>query len=133
MVLYAVLGLIGCVAAFFAVSQRTPFEANLLRLRDAPPFVVDNGRVRNAFEVHIVNKQGHDTVFELRGRTQGKLSFTIALPTLKLAELRDQRVPVFIEFAQGAAKSGDSAEIELLMDGQQVRVLRAPLLAPIQR
>lgn len=72
-------------------------------------------------------------VFELRGKTEGKLTFTIALPKLQLAELRDQRVPVFIEFAMGAAKSGESVEIELLMDGQVVRVLRAPLLAPIQR
>ena len=133
LLLYAALGLVGCIAAFFAFSQRTPFEANLLRLRDTPPFVVDGGRVRNAFEVHIVNKQSHDVVFELRGKTEGKLTFTIALPKLQLAELRDQRVPVFIEFATGAAKSGESAEIELLMDGQLVRVLRAPLLAPIQR
>lgn len=133
MLLYAALGVVGCVAAALAVGHREPFEANLLRLRDAPPFVVDAGRVRNAFEVHIVNKESHEVVFELRGKAENNLNFTIALPKLRLAELRDQRVPVFIDFALGDAKSGDSAQIELLMDGQLVRVLRAPLLAPIQR
>jgi cytochrome c oxidase accessory protein FixG len=133
MLLYAVLGVVGCAAAGFAVSQRAPFEANLLRLRDMPPFVLDAGRVRNSFEVHLVNKQSHDAVFELRGISKGqnKLHFTIAVPRVQLAELSDQRVPIFIDFAAGTVQSGERADIDLVIDGQVVRTLHAPLLAPI--
>jgi hypothetical protein len=86
--------------------------------------------VRNAFEVHRVNKQNRDAEFVLQGKTRGKLRFTIALPKIVLPELGDQRIPVFIDFAQGSVQSGERADIELLMDGQVVRLLRAPLLAP---
>jgi cytochrome c oxidase accessory protein FixG len=132
-VLYAALGVIGCFAATLAVGQRTAFEANLLRLRDAPPFVVDQGRVRNAFEVHLVNKQSRDTVFELHGKADERLRYTISMPRVVLSELRDQRVPVFVDFAEGSVQSGERAELELRMQGELVRTLQMPLLAPVRR
>ena len=131
--LYSALGIIGCIAAGVAVGQRTSFEANLLRLRDAPPFVVDQGRVRNAFEVHLVNKQSRDAVFELSGKTDERLRYTVSMPRIVLPELRDQRVPVFVEFADGAVQSGQRAQLEVRIDGQLVRTLSLPLLAPVRR
>lgn len=112
------------------MSQRSPFEANLLRLRDMPPFVVDDGTVRNSFEVHVVNKRAEKTVFELRGVPQGSLHYTLAMPKLTVDELRDRRVPVFVDFPAGSMHSGAVAQIELRMDGQVVRVLSAPLITP---
>lgn len=129
---YAALGVAGLIASTLAFSQRNPFEANLLRLRDMPPFVVDQGRVRNHFEVHLVNKTSQPAVFELRGEGSSKLHYTVAMPRIQLGELRDQRVPVFVEFALGAVRSGERAGIELRMNGERVSVLQAPLLAPIQ-
>jgi cytochrome c oxidase accessory protein FixG len=131
--LYATLGVIGCIAASVAVGQRTSFEANLLRLRDAPPFVVDQGRVRNAFEVHLVNKQSRAVAFELRGKTDDRLRYTISVPHIVLPELTDQRVPVFVDFAEGSVESGQRGELEVRTDGQLVRTLALPLLAPIRR
>ena len=128
--LYAGLGLVGALVASFAVAQRAPFEANLLRLRGMPPFVVDGDRVRNAFEVHLVNKRAGAVKFELRGVPNGPLRYTIALPTLELAELRDQRIPVFVEFPVASRLSGEVAEIEIRVDGEVERVLEAPLIAP---
>jgi cytochrome c oxidase accessory protein FixG len=129
--LYTALGLVGISAASYAFSLRTPFEANLLRMRNAPPFVVDQGRVRNAFEVHLVNKQSRNALFELSGAGAEKLHYTIAVPKLELAELADQRVPMFIDFPIGSVKSGERAPIELRVDGQLVRTLQAPLLSPL--
>lgn len=131
--LYAILGVIGCIAAGLAVGQRSSFEANLLRLRDAPPFVVDEGRVRNAFEVHLVNKQSRDVVFELSGGEDPRLRYTISMPRLVLPELQDQRVPVFVDFAQDAVESGERAQLEVRANGELVRTLPMPLLAPAHR
>ena len=131
--LYAALGVIGCIAAGVALAHRTSFEANLLRLRDAPPFVVDQGRVRNAFEVHLVNKHSHDAIFELSGKFDERLRYTISMPRIVLPELRDQRVPVFVDFADGAIQSGERALLEVRVEGQLVRTLQMPLLAPVRR
>jgi hypothetical protein len=95
--------------------------------------VVDQGRVRNAFEVHLVNKQGQDVVFELQGKSDARLRYTISMPHIVLSELRGQRVPVFIDFADGAVHSGERAELELKVQGELVRTLQLPLLAPIRR
>jgi len=130
--LYLGLGLAGVIAASLALTQHTPFEANLLRLRDMPPFVVDQGRVRNSFEVHLVNKTSRPAVFELRGAPETKLRYIVAMPRLQLGELRDQRVPLFVEFALGAVHSGERGAIELRMNGELVKTLQAPLLAPAQ-
>jgi cytochrome c oxidase accessory protein FixG len=131
--LYAVLGVIGCFVAVLAIGQRKPFEANLLRLRDAPPFILDQGRVRNAFEVHLVNKQSGDTVFELRGKPDARLRYTIAMPRVVLPELSGQRVPVFVDFAEDTVRSGERAELQVHVRGQPVHTLQMPLLAPLKR
>lgn len=55
---YAILGVIGVGVLVFALSRRHTFEANLLRARGAP-FVVEDGLVRNTYEVHLINKEDH--------------------------------------------------------------------------
>ncbi|MET0385905.1 MAG: cytochrome c oxidase accessory protein CcoG [Polyangiales bacterium] len=129
--LYGALGAVGLVVAAWALSTRTPYEANVLRLRDAPPFVVDAGRVRNAFEIHVVNKRGRSAVFELRPSANDRLHYTVAMPHIALPELGGQRIPVFVDFALGAARSGERGELQLWMDGARVRTLQLPLLAPV--
>jgi cytochrome c oxidase accessory protein FixG len=128
--LYAALGVVGLGAASLAFSQRAPFEANLIRLRDMPPFVVDQGRVRNAFEIHVVNKTSRTVRFELHGVPQPDLSYVVSMPQIVLPELHDQRIPVFIDFTLHSRHDGDAALIELKLDGQTVSTLRAPLLGP---
>src|SRR5262249_47033804 len=57
LVLYTWLLVIGAVVAFAGTRARTSFEANLVRLPGAP-FTREEGVVRNAFEIHLVNKAG---------------------------------------------------------------------------
>jgi cytochrome c oxidase accessory protein FixG len=128
--LYAALGALGALVASIAFSQRATFEANLLRLRDVPAFVVEGDHVRNAFEVHLVNKRGATATFELRGVPDPALRYTIAVPVLHLSELSDQRVPVFIDAQLQTARMGVVARLELRIDGQLVSTLPAPLVAP---
>jgi cytochrome c oxidase accessory protein FixG len=127
---YAVLGALGALVAGVAFSQRTAFEANILRLRDAPPFVLEGERVRNAFEVHLVNKAGAPANFELRAVPQASIQYTIAVPRLRLGELQDQRVPVFVDAPLTAARALQLLQLELWIDGVRVTTLRAPLIGP---
>ncbi|HKU38539.1 MAG TPA: cytochrome c oxidase accessory protein CcoG [Polyangiales bacterium] len=126
--LYSGLGVLGLVVASAAVSQRTPFEANVLRMREMPPFVLDGTTVRNAFEVHLVNKRSAVAVFELRGVPAARVRYTVATPKLDLRPLQDRRVPVFVEYELGAAPR--EAQLELHVNGTLVRVLTAPLVGP---
>ncbi len=127
---YGALGLLGVIVMSFALSTSRPFEANLLRLRDAPPFTVDDGRVRNAFEVHLVNKRGSSTVFELHGDGDPRLHFTVSMPRIELSSLQDRRVAVFIDFARGSVHDGEHAHVEVWQDGARVTLLDTPLLGP---
>ncbi len=45
----------GLVVAWVGLAARRPFEANMLRLV-GPPYTIEESTLRNAFEVHLVNK-----------------------------------------------------------------------------
>jgi cytochrome c oxidase accessory protein FixG len=128
--LYAALGALGMSVAGFSLAQSKPFEANLLRLRDAPPFTIDAGRVRNAFEIHLVNKRGKQSRFELRAPSDPRLHYAIAMPALTLPSLADQRVPIFIDFARGAIRNAEHTQVELWQDGARVAAIDIVLIAP---
>lgn len=128
LLLYLALGVAGLFASSLALATRHGYEANLLRLQGAPPFVLDGTFVRNAFEVHLINKQSHSATFELSGVGAGAVQYVIAMPKLTLPSLASQRVPVFASFTVGTPPS--SARIEVRMDGKETRVLEAPLVAP---
>jgi cytochrome c oxidase accessory protein FixG len=129
-VLYAALGVVGAAVAAVSLAHSRPYEANLLRLRDAPPFSVEGDRVRNAFEVHLVNKRATRSRFELRAGRDARLRYAIAMPTVTLDALGDRRVPVFVEFARGALRGSERARLEVWQDGVKVTELELPLLAP---
>jgi cytochrome c oxidase accessory protein FixG len=128
--LYAALGFLGAVALSIALTHSEPFAANVLRLRDAPPFTVEHGRVRNSFEVHLVNKRAQDMTFMVRGINHSALTYVIAIPRITLSALAGQRIPIFVEFPLGTVHDGDKARIEISADHAPTRVVEAPLLAP---
>jgi cytochrome c oxidase accessory protein FixG len=130
LLIYLALGLVGLAVAGFNLSRRTTYEANLLRLRDAPLFVVEQGYARNAFEIHLVNKRAQASTFELRGVADGGLRYTVAIPRVTLAELRDVRVPVFVGVPLDRKPRPREAELELFIDGQLAQTIRAKLIAP---
>ncbi len=127
---YAVLGAIGLLAATLAFASSSSYEANLLRLRGAPPFTLDGDQVRNAFEVHLVNKRAGDVTFRVEGAPTGQERYTVAIPELRLAPLESRRVPVFVTFPKGQAPPGSRASLRVTADGNDTRELSAPLVAP---
>lgn len=103
---YTAALVVGAVVAFFAFRSREPFEANLVRLPGAP-YTHEGGTIRNAFELHVVNKQGTATTFEIEpSDATPDLAFVVAMPKVEIEPLGSRRVPVFATMDQ-ARFTGD--------------------------
>lgn len=96
---YAALLVVGVVVATFAFRGRVPFEANIVRLAGAP-YTREGGTIRNAFELHVVNKQGTTATFAVEGKPSADLDFVIPIATFELEPLASRRIPVFVTMAQ---------------------------------
>jgi cytochrome c oxidase accessory protein FixG len=94
--LYAALGLLGLVVASFAMASREPFEANLLRAPGAPFLLQDDGEVRNALELHLVNKQAEAQRFVIVPETQSGLRYAVSMAELELGPMAERRVPMVV-------------------------------------
>lgn len=127
---YAVLGAMGLLALSMALSTSDPFEANVIRLRGVPPMQIDNGMVRNSFEVHVVNKRGEPLDFTIQGTSPAPIHYVIAMPKLRLKSLGSQHVPVFVTFPKGALKDGARAKLTVSSAQGEPRLLELPLIVP---
>ena len=107
MLLYTALLAAGLLAATFAFRRHKDFEANILRLPGLP-YVVERGEVRNAFELHLVNKHPEAGTFDITAEPAPGLTFVIASPTVTLASLAEARIPLFVTNDQSAMR-GDFA------------------------
>jgi cytochrome c oxidase accessory protein FixG len=128
---YAGILAAGGLAAFVALSGRRGFEANLLRQVGAP-FVVEDEMVENRFQVHLVNKLPRAARFAVTAPENGDVA--AQLPgTVELGSLADLSLPVIVRVPRGRWRSGLQAVLEVAVDGEEPRELRAPLLGPVSR
>ncbi|WP_224364488.1 cytochrome c oxidase accessory protein CcoG [Hyalangium versicolor] len=97
---YGGLLLASLIALGVSLARRTPFEANLLRMQGAP-YLLEQGSVRNQFELHLVNKNPGDATFRLS--VEAPQSAVVVLPQkeLRLGSLESFRVPLFISLERG--------------------------------
>jgi polyferredoxin len=125
---YAGFGVLGLVVAALLVRTRVPFEANLLRLSNVPYLLEQDGaRVRNALELHLINKRGEAHTFHVRGVEGGGLDYVIGMPSVELGSLESLRVPVFVS----APNDRQHREVRVLVDdGTAPRALETPFIAP---
>jgi cytochrome c oxidase accessory protein FixG len=103
LVLYSVLLVTGATVAFFATRARTSFEANLVRLPGAP-FTRENDVVRNAFEIHLVNKAPSAESFVIEPIGAPGETFLVPMTRVEIEPLGMRRVPVFVTSGGGAGK-----------------------------
>ncbi len=101
---YTVLLVLGAVVATFAFRGRHAFEANIVRLPGAP-YTREGGTIRNGFELHLVNKYGQTTSFDLAGVDGGEVAFTFPSSTIELEPLASRRIPFFVTIAEGAFRA----------------------------
>lgn len=132
--LYGVLGLIGAVVATFAFRSRTDFEANVLRLRGAP-YTFEGDNVRNAFDVHLVNKRSTTTTFRLEVQAgalpNGKvpvIKTTVSTPTVTLGSLEDRHVPIFVELPRADYAGDFPVMVVVSPEGEKEKPFKATFL-----
>jgi cytochrome c oxidase accessory protein FixG len=94
-VVYTGLLVLGAVVAFAATRRRMDFEVNLLRLPGAP-YTVEAGQVRDALQLHIVNKLPAPDTFRIEVEPVDGMSAVLPMTTVSVAALSDVRVPVFL-------------------------------------
>ena len=91
--LYMVLGLVGLIVATVATRTRTSFEANLLRVPGLP-FLLDGADVRNAFTIHLVNKQPNAVKFLVEPLPAPGITWVVPMNEPELEGLAGVSVPV---------------------------------------
>ena len=128
--LYAVLGLMGLGATTLAFRTHTPYEANLLRLAGLP-YTLENGNVRNAYDIHLVNKESHRVTFTIDPLTGAPFAFVIPMARVTLEPLVGAHVPVFVTIPQGSLHGDARIRIRVRPEGEgQPRNIEAPFLGP---
>lgn len=130
LIAYAVLGTLGLTVATIAMRGRSDFEANLLRLRGAP-YSVDNGELRNAFEVHVVNKRGDAATVTLEPTAIEGVTVIAPIREVALDGLESRRVPVFVTMPASAFRGDFKLAIAVSFSGSpDTKVIEAPILGP---
>ncbi|WP_164002650.1 cytochrome c oxidase accessory protein CcoG [Pyxidicoccus caerfyrddinensis] len=95
LVLYGALMVAAFTGLTLSLVQRVPFEANLLRFQGTP-YLIEEGTVRNQFELHLVNKNPGETTFTIRVDSPVPAQVVVPQAEVKLASLESFRVPLFI-------------------------------------
>jgi cytochrome c oxidase accessory protein FixG len=112
----AMLG-VGIVVGTMALRTREPFEANVLRLPGAP-YVRDEGAIRNAFELHLVNKEAKSATFTVEPAAAPGLSFVVPMRELTVEPLGSRRVPVFVTMAAADFTADQPFSIRIRMSAE---------------
>lgn len=130
--LYAALGLAGLIALTLALRTSEPFEANLIRLRGAP-FTLEEGAVRNAFTLHIVNKRNERVRYRITAETPRGVSAVIPLAEVSLDPLGTLNAPVFLSTPRAGFVHDFEVPIHIRgLENTDQRTVRAPFLGPSQ-
>jgi cytochrome c oxidase accessory protein FixG len=85
-----------------SLALRTPFEANVLRPRGGNPWMVDGEVIRNAFEVHLINKGPERSTFHITATATVPATIFVGTPDVSLGSLSDTRVPVSVSIEESA-------------------------------
>ncbi len=109
---YGALLAVASVGLFLGLGTRTPFEANLLRMRGAP-FILGADTIRNQFELHLVNKNPGPTELVVKVSGPDGTRFTIPHESVHLESLQDYRLPIFVEVPRQGFDGAFEVEAEI--------------------
>jgi cytochrome c oxidase accessory protein FixG len=129
---YTAVMLLGAGVATFAFGKRVEVETHLLRLSGAP-FVIDGGRVRNSYELHLVNKRAARTTFRVVAEVPASAEVVLPVAEVTVESLGQVRVPVFVSVPRAAWQRQFQVEVEARVVGaapEQEFEAKAPFLGP---
>jgi polyferredoxin len=127
---YTALLVIGAVVAAFAFRSREPFEANVVRL-PGMPYTRQDGVIKNAFELHLVNKRSEAATLAIApsaaGGVGGDLAFSSEIDHVTIEPLGSRRVPIFVTMPE-ARFVADRPFVVRVSDGKATHEARATFL-----
>ncbi|WP_338864431.1 cytochrome c oxidase accessory protein CcoG [Myxococcus stipitatus] len=128
--LYGALLVVSIVGLVWSLAKRVPFEANLLRFQGMP-YLVEEGRVRNQFELHLVNKNPEPSTFTLSVQVPANVQVVIPQAEVRLASLENFRVPLFVLAQQGQTEVPFTFIVEVTDSAsREVKRMEARFLGP---
>ncbi|MBX7097614.1 MAG: cytochrome c oxidase accessory protein CcoG [Myxococcaceae bacterium] len=130
LVLYGVLTTAATIALVIGLWGRTPFEANLLRLPGLP-YVLENGQVRNGFEVHLVNKSPSTADYEVSVHAPDGAQVELAQNHFQVESMHNQRIPLLVRLDRARFMPGLAVTVEVREVGGDRQLERsAKMLGP---
>ena len=134
LLLYAALGVAVAGGGVLALGSHASFEANLLR---APgmPFTLAGERVRNSFELHLVNKQDGEARLVVESIGGGDIQVTLPEPVVELGGGESTSVAVFAEVPAASFRAGTVVRLRISHQAAaaadaEVRTVEARMLGP---
>jgi cytochrome c oxidase accessory protein FixG len=118
LVLYTVLLLVGAVVALLATRTRTDFEVLAARLPGAP-YTIDQGTLRNAFDLHVVNKRSDRTAFQIRVDAPEGVEAVIPMPRVEVDALAASHVPIFLTMRQSLFHGDSKVTLRIVREGSE--------------
>jgi cytochrome c oxidase accessory protein FixG len=115
-VVYTGLLLLGAAIAVFAVRKRTDFEVSLLRL-PGEPYVLDGADVRNAMQLHLVNKRARPDAYRITVDDVEGMRAVLPMSTVVVPPLGDTRVPLFLSIARSRFHEDFPVRIRIVRSG----------------
>ncbi len=128
---YTALLVIGLVVATFAVRHRDPFEANVLRLPGAP-YTLEEGRLRNGYELHLVNKSSSSATFEVTPIGAQDLDVILPMREVEIEPLGSRRLPFFVTMDAARFTSDRPVVVRIESNGAHKDVTTTFLGAPLK-
>jgi cytochrome c oxidase accessory protein FixG len=113
---YSALLLVGLVVSAFALRKHEPFEANVVRLAGLP-YTREGGVLRNAFELHLVNKRAERVTFDVLPDPAADLTFVVPMQHVEIEPLADRRIPIFVSMDPGRFTADRPFEIAVRTTG----------------
>ena len=127
---YAGLWALFVALAILSLSQRKPFEANLIR-QQGMPYVLERGQYRNSYLLHIFNKTPHAARFGIHLDLPDGATAILPVPLVSLESLKEIRVPLDVELPAALWK-GDFVVVARTVDLEDGRTVASqlPFLGP---
>jgi cytochrome c oxidase accessory protein FixG len=129
--LYTVLLVIGAVVALVATRRRRDFEVGLLRLT-GEPYTVEAGEVRNALQLHLVNKRSAAAAYTIEVEPVAGMTAIVPMRSVTLQALSDTRVPVFLSVPRASFLADFPVRVDVVRadDARDATVVTGTFLGP---
>ncbi|HLK39880.1 MAG TPA: 4Fe-4S dicluster domain-containing protein, partial [Polyangiaceae bacterium] len=130
-VLYTGLLVLGAAVAFFATRQRADFEVTLLRLA-GEPYSIEGGEVRNALQLHLVNKRATPETYRLQVLPVDGVTVVLPMPSVAIAPMADARVPLFLSVPRDTFRAEFPVRVRVVRtaDERDARAVTGTFLGP---